>query len=111
MAMRFSRLKKIRADAQALWDETALQSQTELSKLQKFAHFSLMVWRSFVRNRCPVRASARAYATLLALIPMLALVMSITSSFLKKEGEDRMDQFIAKLVANITPRAMLTKDV
>ena len=70
---RFAKLRRLRADARALWDESALQSETELSKLQKWAHFCVMVWRSFTRNRCPVRASALAYATLLALIPMLAV--------------------------------------
>src|SRR5215831_4149017 len=64
-----------------------------------------MVWRSFTRNRCPVRASALAYGSLLALIPLLAVVMSITSTFLKKEGEERIDEFITKLVASLVPPA------
>src|SRR2546422_10191401 len=102
---KFSRFRELRADAQSLWDESALRSQTELSKLEKVAHFCLMVWRSFTRNRCPVRASALAYATLLALIPMLAVVVSITSTFLKKEGEEKIDQFIVKMVASVTPEA------
>jgi len=107
MANRFSRLRKLRASAQALWDESALHSQTELSRLQKFAHFWVLVCRSFSRNRCPVRASGLAYVTLLALIPMLAVVMSITSTFLKKEGEDSIDKLIVKLVASVTPAATL----
>ena len=102
-----SKLRRRWAEARAVWDESALRSQTELSKLYKFAHFCVMVWRSFTRNRCPVRASALAYASLLALIPMLAVVMSITSTFLKKEGEQRIDEFIVKLVANMTPPAVL----
>ena len=102
-----SKLRRRWAEARAVWDESALRSQTELSKLYKFAHFCVMVWRSFARNRCPVRASALAYASLLALIPMLAVVMSITSTFLKKEGEQRIDEFIVKLVANMTPPAVL----
>jgi membrane protein len=52
-----------------------------------------------------------AYASLLALIPMLAVVVSISSTFLKKEGEDRIDQFIAKLVAGVTPPANLGTNV
>jgi membrane protein len=38
---------------------------------------------------------------------MLAVVVSITSSFLKQEGEDRIDQFITKFVASVTPPATL----
>src|SRR5437870_10415028 len=106
-----SKLRRRWAEARAIWDESALRSQTELSKLYKFAHFCVMVWRSFTRNRCPVRASALAYASLLALIPMLAVVMSITSTFLKKEGEQRIDEFIVKLVANMTPPAVLSTNV
>src|SRR6266481_637386 len=102
---RFSGIRKIGADARALWDESALRQQKELSRMHKFAHFWFMVGRSFARKRCPVRASALAYGSLLALIPMLAVVVSITSTFLKKEGEDRIDQFIAKLVASVTPPA------
>src|SRR5258708_4579039 len=100
--------RRFRQEAHTVWTESFLRSNTELSKLQKFGHFCVMVWRSFTRNRCPVRASALAYASLLALIPMLAVVMSITSTFLKKEGEDQIDHFIIKFVASVTPPAMIT---
>src|SRR5262245_50642490 len=107
MEKKHSRFRRSLAEARSIWDESAFRSQTELSRLYKFAHFCLMVWRSFTRNRCPVRASALAYGSLLALIPMLAVVMSISSTFLKKEGEERIDQFIVKLVSSLTPPAML----
>jgi len=114
MEKKYSSLRKRWAEARAIWDESAFRSQTEVSKLHKFAHFCLMVWRSFIRNRGPVRASALAYGSLLALIPMLAVIMSVTSTFLKKEGEERIDQFIVKLVSTLTPPATLqssTNDV
>ena len=102
-----SRLHKIREGARSLLDERSLHSGAELSRWHKFAHFWILVGRSFVRNRCPVRASALAYATVLAIIPMLAVAVSVTSSLLKKEGEDRIDEFIVKLVASVTPPAMV----
>ena len=107
MAKKVSRFQKFREDALALLDERALGSLAEFSNWQRFAHFWVLLWKSFTRNRCPVRASALAYATVLALIPMLAVAMSITSGLLKKEGEHQIDQFIVKLVASVTPPATI----
>ncbi len=103
MVKKVSSFDRLRENAQALLDERVLQSPAEMSRLHKCAHFWVMVVKSFIRNRCPVRASALAYATVLALIPMLAVAVSITSSFLKKQGEDQIDHFIAKFVASMAP--------
>src|SRR5216110_1798330 len=103
MAQEPSRFQRIRNAAQALWDESALGPHMHLSRLQKFAHFWILVGKSFSRNRCPVRASALAYATLLALIPMLAVGVSITTSLLQKQGEKPVREMIGKLVANVAP--------
>ena len=103
MAKQISRLQRLREDARALLDGRAPRAHTDLSNWHKCAHFWVLVGRSFARNRCPVRAAALAYATVLALIPMLAVAMSISSALLKKKGEDQIDQFIVKLVASVTP--------
>ncbi len=107
MTKKISRFERLCASARELLDESAQTWEDKNSRWRQFFHFWILVWRSFARNRCPIRASALAYATLLALIPMLAVVMSITSSFLKQEGEARIDQFIAKLVASVTPPATI----
>jgi membrane protein len=82
-------------------------AESELNRLERFAHFCALVIRSFVRNRCLVRASALSYTTLLALIPLLAVAISVTSSLLKNEGEEKIYQAIDKLVSNIMPPATL----
>ncbi len=98
MANRFS-LQKILA----LLDVRMLQSEAELTRLQKFIHFWVLVWQSFVRNRCPVRASALSYTTLLAMIPVLAVAMSISSLFLKSKGEQQIETFIQEVVDRLIP--------
>jgi membrane protein len=82
-------------------------AEGEFSRLERFAHLCALVIHSFVRNRCPVRAAALSYATLLALIPLLAVAISVTSSLLKSEGEERIYQAIDKFVSNIMPPATL----
>src|SRR5450759_1296990 len=66
-------------------------------------HLCLLLGKSFVRKRCPVRASALSYTTLLALIPLLAVAISVTSSLLKDQGEDRIYDFVDQFVTYMIP--------
>jgi hypothetical protein len=101
-----SRLNRILAGARSESEEPVLDAGG--TKLEKFAHFWILVWRSFVRNRCPVRAAALSYTTLLALIPLLAVAMSVTSSLLKSEGEQGIEQFIQRFSDSIMPDTTAT---
>ena len=92
----FSRLVKIVTGGHTGVEE-------EFSRLERFTHFWVLVGRSFVRNRCPVRAAALSYTTLLALIPLLAVAISVTSSLLKNQGEDQIYKAVDKLVAHLVP--------
>ena len=99
-----TRLTRIISDTFGSAKEDGLL-ESGLNVFERFVHFWVLVWRSFVRNRCPVRASALSYTTLLALIPMLAVAMSVASFVLKSEGEVRIRQFIESFVDNIVPNA------
>jgi membrane protein len=92
----FSRLAKI-----ATGKHTGEES--EFNQLEHFVHLWVLVWGSFVRNRCLVRASALSYTTLLALIPLLAVAISVTSSLLKKTGEEPIYKFVDAFVADVMP--------
>jgi membrane protein len=94
--MRLSRLVKIIAGAQT-------GAEHEFNRLERFAHFWVLVGKSFVRNRCPTRAAALSYSTLLALIPMLAVAISVTSGLLKGEGEEKIYEVIDKVVSSVMP--------
>ena len=105
-----SKLKKIQTEVREFLEEKGIvrADGTEPSKLHKFCHFWLLVGRSFSKNRCPVRASALAYATLLALIPMLAVALSVSTSILKKDGEERILGLVNQFVDSGMPPAPLT---
>jgi membrane protein len=83
--------------------------ESEFNQLEHFAHLWVLVWGSFVRNRCLIRASALSYTTLLALIPLLAVAISVTSSILKKTGEEQIYKVVDSLVAHVIPSS--TPDV
>ncbi len=76
-------------------------------KLERFTHFWVLVTRSYIRNRCLIRAAALSYSSLLALIPLLAVVIGVTSSLLKEQGEDQIYAGINKFVFSIMPPATL----
>ncbi|MBP7827821.1 MAG: YihY family inner membrane protein [Verrucomicrobia bacterium] len=100
-----SRFKTLRAQAAALMDDRtlALRGEGRLSWPQRWVHFWVLVGRGFVRNRCPVRASALAYTTLLALIPLLAVGLGVSTGLLKG-SELRAAEFIRNLVDQVAPQ-------
>mgnify|MGYP003694280211 CR=1 FL=1 len=65
-----AKLKRIQAKAEAFWSEEEIAFQDEgqtHARSYRFAHFWVLVLKSFGRNRCPLRVSALAYTALLAL--------------------------------------------
>jgi membrane protein len=94
-------------NARDFFDEKSVCSgdAPKFTRLQRFAFFWLLVGKSFNRNRCPVRAASLAYTTLLALVPMLVVALSVSSSLFKGEAEPRINQLIDRFVDSLTPPA------
>ena len=105
---RLSRIVRIVTGDHADLGDDLFSVEAGWSKLERFVHFWVLVWKSFVRNRCPVRASALSYTTLLALIPTLAVAMSISSIFLKSEGQEQIETFIQEFVSRMIPQQLVT---
>ncbi|HSY19932.1 MAG TPA: YhjD/YihY/BrkB family envelope integrity protein [Candidatus Acidoferrales bacterium] len=98
---RFSRLLKIWTGTSSGEDEELIQLE---GRLERTVHFWTLVARHFVRNRCLIRASALAYTSLLALIPLLVVIISISTLILKNVDADKFYQTIA----SIAPPATIT---
>lgn len=108
VSKRFARLVKILSGAAANAEDEIFILE---NRLERFVHFWVLVARQFVRHRCLVRASALSYSTLIALIPLLAVALSLTSSLLKTQDEDKFKVAVEKLVAAITPPATVETNV
>lgn len=68
--------------------------------------FFRRVLQSFIENRCQVRAAALAYTTLLALVPLLAVSMSVASLVLdtrSNNAEEKLAGYIDQFVENVAP--------
>src|SRR5213075_821842 len=100
-----SQIKKLQAEAQVLLDDRGIATMdgTQLHPFKKFVHFWVLVGKSFVRNRCPVRASALAYTTLLALIPLLAVGLGVSTKLLQS-SEEQKGELIQTLVDELAPQ-------
>jgi membrane protein len=100
-----AKLKQIGTATKEFVQETDLNllQSVEASRLKRAAHFCLLVGKSFWRNRCPLRASALAYTTLLALVPVLAIAVSVATSLLRDQGEKPIRELIDYLVVHAAP--------
>jgi membrane protein len=92
-------------------EKELLRAGDPAGRLEHFTHFWAFTARSFVRNRCLIRSAALSYTTLLALIPLLAIAISVTSSLLKKQGEQDIYKAIDKLISQVMPPASVEADV
>ena len=104
-----SRIRKLYTGFYEFITEKGIETHEEAhaSRLHRFAHFWLLVFKSFGRNRCPLRATALAYTTLLALIPLLAVSFGIISSVLKEKGPDATKNLLAQFVDAAVPQLKL----
>lgn len=104
-----SRLKQIQDDvATALRDDTAL-SHAKTQWTTHFIHFWALVVKFFWRNRCHVRASALAYTTLLAVVPLLAVSISMLVVFKSDGAEEKIHTLVEQAIHAAAPTLGLSE--
>lgn len=86
------------------WPAEAAVARPIVKKLRKAGQFVYLVVRGFTENRCPVRAAALSYTTLLALIPLLAVVFSVSKNFLQDTSADLVPKLLDRMVATVAPQ-------
>lgn len=106
-----SRVKKLYTAVYEFLTEKGIESREESAgtKLERFAHFWLLAFKSFHRNKGPLRATALAYATLFSLVPLLAITVSITTAVLAQKGEDRTKEYLRSMVDYVAPQLQLLR--
>lgn len=102
-------LVKAQHAAREVWEDRGVG--LDAPRVRRFLHFWVMVWRNFLRHRCLVRASALAYTSLLAMVPMLAVVFGITTSFLKTQGQERINAMVQRVVDMVIPPASMSTNL
>ena len=80
------------------------ENRSILWRLRMVVLFVDRVFFGFVENRGPLRAAALCYTTLLALVPLLAVVFSVSKSFLRESSVTAVPQVIDLLVARVAPQ-------
>src|SRR5688572_835745 len=86
-------------------DEKSYPSEQEkLPRWRHLLHFAVLVFRSLQKNRLPVRAASLAYTTILSLVPVLAVVVSISTGFLQHSESNAIDVLMDYFVRNVAPQ-------
>ena len=100
-----SRLKQIPEEVvSSASDDAQVQGDPAKARWHRsFIHFWTLVGTFFWRNRCQVRASALANTTLLALVPLLAVSISMLVVFKSGDAESKIQSWIEELVHHVAP--------
>jgi membrane protein len=73
-------------------------------RLRSLTQFVYLTVLGFNANRCPLRAAALCYTTLLALVPLLAVALVLAKGFVRDSVANAAPQLLDSLVAWLAPQ-------
>lgn len=97
----WARWRRLQSGLQSEWVNEGLSGGAP-----RWLAFVIQVFHEFWRNRCQVRAAGLAYTTLLALVPLLAVSISVASVLfdVKEPGnQERLGKGLEDLVNYVAP--------
>lgn len=86
------------------WTHEGIPTRPIVARLRTAAHFVYLVVHGFVDNRCPNRAAALSYTTLLALVPLLAVMFSFSKTFLEARSATVVPKLLDRMVGVVAPQ-------
>jgi membrane protein len=82
---------------------TVATAKLLIKALKTSGEFLVKLYRDFEDTRCTTRAAALSYATVLAVVPLLAVTVSISQNFLKDASQDLIPSVLDRLIAATIP--------
>ncbi len=90
-----AKLQELRSQVRQLMDDDAIAEQEHrLGWAQRLVHFWILVGQNFLKNRGPAQAASLAYTTLLALVPLLAVSISVLTLFLPRDENEQKQELV-----------------
>ncbi len=74
-----------------------------LRLLRSIGEFFVLLYRDFEDMRCATRASALSYATVLAVVPLLAVTISFSRNFLRDASQDLVPKLLDRVLFSAIP--------
>ncbi len=109
-----AKLQQLQSQVRQLMDDDAIaEHDSRLSWAQRLVHFWLLAGQNFLRNRGPSRAASLAYTTLLALVPLLAVSISVAALFLPRDEAKQKEELVTWIdltVEKFAPSIGVTTD-
>jgi membrane protein len=97
-----AKLQQLQSQMRQLMDDDAIAEQEhKLSWAQRLVHFWILAGQNFLKNRGPARAASLAYTTLLALVPLLAVSISVAALFLPRDEGKQKEELVTWINAAV----------
>lgn len=97
-----AKLQQLQSQVRQLLDDDAIaEHEHRLSWAQRFLHFWILAGQNFLKNRGPARAASLAYTTLLALVPLLAVSISVAALFLPRDEAKQKEELVTWINAAV----------